>query len=179
MKNTHGKCFIISSSSPTALWHRRVIRKNFPLGKRGVGWQLADTLSFPVGLCWRNLLWFPPGPIPWNPSLFAQAHSGPTPQTLQCLKLKVGIPGNSCTNMVGPWSHASWDMDKMGRGLKSTRYPENSGPFCAFWRGEAAEVSWTIKSVGSPPTCVFLTSHQKGESDSRHSPNLIGPLASE
>ena len=33
MKNTHGKCFIISSSSPTALWHGSVIRKDFaPLG---------------------------------------------------------------------------------------------------------------------------------------------------
>ena len=33
MKNTHGKCFIISSSSPTALWHGSVIRKGFsPLG---------------------------------------------------------------------------------------------------------------------------------------------------
>lgn len=31
MKNTHGKCFIISSSSPTALWHCSVIRKGFSL----------------------------------------------------------------------------------------------------------------------------------------------------
>lgn len=31
MKNTHGKCFIISSSSPTALWHGPVIRKGFSL----------------------------------------------------------------------------------------------------------------------------------------------------
>lgn len=31
MKNTHGKCFIISSSSPTALWHCSLIRKDFSL----------------------------------------------------------------------------------------------------------------------------------------------------
>lgn len=31
MKNTHGKCFIISSSSPTEIWHHSVVRKNFSL----------------------------------------------------------------------------------------------------------------------------------------------------
>lgn len=55
MKNTRGKCFIISSSSPTALWHCSVIREDFFLSPLApsvspgpVGWEEADTLSFPV-----------------------------------------------------------------------------------------------------------------------------------
>lgn len=33
MKNTHGKCFIISSSSPTALWHGSVIGRPSASGR--------------------------------------------------------------------------------------------------------------------------------------------------
>lgn len=33
MKNTHGKCFITSSASPTALWHGSVIGRTSPSGR--------------------------------------------------------------------------------------------------------------------------------------------------
>lgn len=83
MKNTHGKCFIISSCSPRALWHGSVREwKDFslwpalapsPSGGR-VRPNGADTLSFPVRSFWRNLLLFPPGhdspPQHWPPALW-------------------------------------------------------------------------------------------------------------
>lgn len=76
MKNTHGKCFILSSSSPTALWHCSVLRKDLSLTPAcslsehwPVGWYEADTVSFPVRSFQRNLLLFPLGhfPLPHNP----------------------------------------------------------------------------------------------------------------
>lgn len=65
MKNTHGKCFIISSSSPTEIWHCSVFRKNFSRPLSLAVWLYkADTLSFPVRSFQRNLLLFPPSLIP-------------------------------------------------------------------------------------------------------------------
>lgn len=65
MKNTHGKCFIISSSSPTEIWHHSVFRKNFSRPPSLTVWLYkADTLSFPVRSFQRNLLLFPPSLIP-------------------------------------------------------------------------------------------------------------------
>lgn len=65
MKNTHGKCFIISSSSPTEIWHHSVFRKNFSRPPSLAVWLYkADTLSFPVRSFQRNLLLFPPSLIP-------------------------------------------------------------------------------------------------------------------
>lgn len=48
MKNTHGKCFIISSSSPTEIWHHSVFRKNFsrPLSLSEYGYRRLTLCHF-------------------------------------------------------------------------------------------------------------------------------------
>lgn len=86
MKNTHGKCFIISSSSPTALWPGSVIGRTSPSGRLApspsggrVGRYEADTLSFPVRSFWRNLLLFPPGHNSPPPPLPPQLSTGRLP----------------------------------------------------------------------------------------------------
>lgn len=115
IKNTHGKCFIISSSSPTALWHCSVIRKDFSLleapSARGgrAGWWEPDTLSFPGRSFWRNLLLFPPGHIPMTPPLPPQLSVGHTPHIqvvllAQCFEgvgggWKLWTPNTSCCNL--------------------------------------------------------------------------------
>lgn len=86
MKNTHGKCFIISSSSPTALWHGSAMGRTSPSGRlapspsRGrVGRYEAATLSFPVRSFRRNLLLFPPGHNSPPPPLAPQLSTGSLP----------------------------------------------------------------------------------------------------
>lgn len=100
MKNTHGKCCIIPSSSPTALWHPSVISEDFPLREQpSLGWYEAATLPFPV-----NFL-LPPPP----PSLSPQHQQRPHSPPLSCDSFKSGEQGALDTGGHQPQSTSNLD----------------------------------------------------------------------
>lgn len=188
MKNTHGKCFIISSSSPTALWHDCVIRKDLCLPAAGslVAAQnpgrrpklchfLSDRLG---GICSYFLLataLVPPHPPP--------PHQPP------------------------PWPHAPWlsgENSKMqslrlrkgtGHGHKHSKYRTSNNPLmapvvgtqerCSPGDPEQEKGCWSELKYSSPclfphATCDFSQEKKRErESKSRHSSNLIGLFMNE
>lgn len=118
MKNTHGKCFITSSASPTALWHGFVIGRTSPSGRLApslsggrVGRSEADTLSFPVRSFWRNLLLFPPGHNSPPPPLRPQLSTGRMPYSTVVLTSKhrvwprAGVGGGGRRGACGNSGH--------------------------------------------------------------------------
>lgn len=130
MKNTHGKCCIIPSSSPTALWHPSVISEDFPLREQpSLGWYEAATLPFPV-----NFLLPPP---PTHPSLSPQHQQRPHSPPLSCDSFKSGEQGALDTGGHQPQSTSN--LDRWEAGQHHRVDPD-------LWVGWAAKL--TGKTVG-------------------------------
>lgn len=99
MKNTHGKCFIISSSSPTEIWHHSVFRKNFsrPLSRAQCGC-IRLTLCHFLSDHFRGIC-----------SYFLPASSPPPGLSLGC------VPQQPCRVYLTAWSAGLPGLQTLGQ----------------------------------------------------------------